>query len=74
MGEFKYSEWDGSQNLFDMDADELMDKVSNDIMSNSSLSDIMRRMMRNGMQDRQGRPARYAGNAPAAAPEKAGET
>jgi uncharacterized protein with von Willebrand factor type A (vWA) domain len=55
MGDFKYSEWDGSQNIFDMDADELMDKVSDDIMSNSNLSDIMRRMMRNGMQDRQGR-------------------
>ncbi|MBI2850824.1 MAG: VWA domain-containing protein [Chloroflexi bacterium] len=54
MGEFKYSEWDGSQNLFDMDADELMDKVGNDLMSNENLADIMRRMMRNGMRNRQG--------------------
>ncbi len=54
MGEYRYSEWDGSQNLFDMDADELMDKVGDDLMSNENLSDILRRMMRNGMRNRQG--------------------
>src|SRR3990170_8920204 len=55
MGEFRYSEWDGSQELFDIDADELMDKVSDDLMSNQNLSDILKRMMRNGMQNRQGK-------------------
>lgn len=54
MGQFRYSEWDGTQNLFDMDADELMDKVGDDLMSNENLSDILRRMMRNGMRNRQG--------------------
>src|SRR3990172_5980822 len=54
MSEFRYSEWDGSQELFDMDADELMDKVGDDLMSNENLSDILRRMMRNGMRNRQG--------------------
>src|SRR4030067_74690 len=55
MGEFRYSEWDGSQELFDIDADELMDKVGDDLMSNQNLSDILKRMMRNGMQNRQGK-------------------
>ena len=55
MGEFRYSEWDGSQELFDMDADELMDKVGNDLMSNENLSDILRRMMRNGLRNQQGK-------------------
>ena len=55
MSEFRYSEWDGSQELFDMDADELMDKVGDDLMSNENLSDIMRRMMRNGLRNQQGK-------------------
>ena len=55
MGEFRYSEWDGSQELFNMDADELMDKVGDDLMSNENLSDIMRRMMRNGLRNQQGK-------------------
>src|SRR3972149_5839353 len=55
MSEFRYSEWDGSQELFNMDADELMDKVGDDLMSNQNLSDILKRMMRNGMQNRQGK-------------------
>ena len=54
MSEFRYSEWDGSQELFDMDADELMDKVGNDLMSNQNLSDILRRMMRNGLRNQRG--------------------
>ncbi|HLB28063.1 MAG TPA: hypothetical protein VJK47_02505, partial [Dehalococcoidales bacterium] len=53
--EFRYSEWDGSQEGFNLDADELMDKVGDDIMSNENLQDILRRMMRNGVRDRQGR-------------------
>jgi len=42
MSEFRYSEWDGSQELFNMDADELMDKVGVELVTvkSGALKDI----------------------------------
>jgi len=54
MGRFSYSEWDGTQNFGSLDADELMDKISRDLLSHGNLSDILRRMQRFGMQNSQG--------------------
>lgn len=55
MNIFRYSEWDGSQELFSLDADELMDKLSRDLLTHGNLSDILRRIQRTGLRDNQGR-------------------
>jgi uncharacterized protein with von Willebrand factor type A (vWA) domain len=51
----RYSEWDGSQNIFDADADQLMDELQKNIMQDGNLSRALRNMQRNGLQDNMGR-------------------
>ncbi len=55
MKTFRYSEWDGSQDLFDLDADELMDELGQNLMSYGDLSYSLRMMQRGGYRDSQGR-------------------
>ena len=51
---YKYSQWDGTQSVFDMDADELMDHMSNELLKHGDLWKALRDLMRRGVQDRQG--------------------
>ena len=51
---YRYSQWDGTQDLFDMDADELLDQLSNDLFQHGDMWRALRDMMRQGMQDRSG--------------------
>ena len=53
-GLYIYSRWDGTQNIFDMDAGELMDRLSNDLLNDGDVLRALRDLMRRGMQDRQG--------------------
>jgi uncharacterized protein with von Willebrand factor type A (vWA) domain len=55
MKTFRYSEWDGSQDLFDLDADELMDELGQNLMSYGDLSYSLRMMQRGGYRDSRGR-------------------
>ncbi|MFH0769367.1 MAG: VWA domain-containing protein [Chloroflexota bacterium] len=55
MSIYRYSEWDGSQNLFDLDADELMDELGRNLMSYGDMSYVLRMMQRAGINSRQGR-------------------
>ncbi|MBI4283970.1 MAG: VWA domain-containing protein [Chloroflexi bacterium] len=55
MNIYRYSEWDGSQDMFDSDADELMNELGRQLMSDGDLSDALRQMQRSGMRDSQGR-------------------
>ena len=55
MNIFRYSEWDGSQDLFALDADELMDELERNLMSYGDLSYVLRLMQRGGIRDSQGR-------------------
>jgi len=55
MSIYRYSEWDGSQDLFDLDADELMDELGRNLMSYGDLSYALRLMQRGGIRDSQGR-------------------
>jgi len=52
---YRYSEWDGSQELFGSDADELMDELGRQLMSYGDLSYALRLMQRFGLRDGQGR-------------------
>lgn len=55
MGIFRYSEWDGSQNIPDLDKDELMDELAKSLMQDGNLSYGLWRMQRQGFSGRQGR-------------------
>ncbi|MFC1948981.1 VWA domain-containing protein [Chloroflexota bacterium] len=55
MSIYRYSEWDGSQDIFNLDADELMDELGRNLMSYGDLSYAMRLMQQRGFQDDQGR-------------------
>ena len=51
---YRYSRWDGSQQIFDLDADELMDKLSDELLKDGDLMSALRELLRNGMQNREG--------------------
>lgn len=55
MSVYRYSEWDGSQGLFELDADELMAELGHKLMSYGDLSYVLRLMQRGGIIDSQGR-------------------
>jgi uncharacterized protein with von Willebrand factor type A (vWA) domain len=55
MGEYLYSEWDGTQDIFDLDADALMNELERNLMSHGDLSYALRQMQRGGLRDSQGR-------------------
>jgi len=55
MGRFRYSEWDGTQDVFELDADALMEELGRNLMSYGDLSYALRLMQRGGLQDSQGR-------------------
>ena len=45
---FRYSRWDGSQQLADLDADDLLAAMSDDLMSDGDLWNALRRMFQRG--------------------------
>jgi uncharacterized protein with von Willebrand factor type A (vWA) domain len=52
---FKYSRWDGTQVGFDLDADALLEEMTDDLLYHGDLNAALRRMMQQGFRDRQGR-------------------
>jgi len=55
MRTYRYSEWDGTQDIFELDKDELMDELGRNLMYDGNLSYILWKMQRQGIRDRQGR-------------------
>ena len=51
-GSYVYSLWDGTQQVFDIDADSLLDKLSDELMSQGDVLKALRDLLRNGIQDR----------------------
>ena len=51
---YRYSQWDGSQRIFEFDADQLMDLLSEDILNHGDVMQALRDLMRQGVQDRDG--------------------
>jgi uncharacterized protein with von Willebrand factor type A (vWA) domain len=51
MGNFLYSEWDGSQELFDLDTDQIMDQIGKQIFRHGNLSQALRALQRYGLRD-----------------------
>ncbi len=50
----RYSRWDGSQQLFGLDADELMEALSDDLIDDGDLWRALQRMLRRGAENEQG--------------------
>ncbi len=55
MGTFRYSEWDGSQDVFDLNPDRLMDELERRLMTYGDLNYALRLLQRGGLRDEQGR-------------------
>ncbi len=51
----RYSRWDGTQVGFDLDADALLEEMTDDLLYHGDLNAALRRMMQQGFQDREGR-------------------
>jgi len=51
---FRYSRWDGSQRLDDLDAESILDTLSDDYMRHGDLRRALERLMRDGFTDRDG--------------------
>ena len=51
---YHYSRWDGTQSIFDVDADELMDLLSDDVLNQGYIMQALRDLFRQGMQNRDG--------------------
>lgn len=50
----RYSQWDGSQQLPDLDADDLLEAMSDDLMSDGDVRSALRRMLQGGVKDPDG--------------------
>ena len=48
--EARYSQWDGSQTVPDLEADEILDALADDLMSEGDLAAALRRLMERGWQ------------------------
>jgi len=51
---FTYSRWDGTQTGFEFDADAAFDELTDELLYHGDVSAALRRMMQEGMQDRNG--------------------
>ena len=54
MGSYRYSEWDGNQELFDLDADQVMSELGRLVSQYGDLSQALRALQRNGIRNSQG--------------------
>ncbi len=55
MLRFRYSNWDGTQEPFAIDPDQVMDELSHDLMNDNSVWRTLQRLLQRGMTDSGGR-------------------
>ena len=51
---YRYSHWDGTQQIFDVDAGDLMDQLSDELLKQGDMMQALRELFRKGMQNREG--------------------
>src|SRR5919112_999181 len=51
-GRFSYSRWDGTQVGFELDADSIMEEITDDLLYHGDLNAALRRMMQEGFRDK----------------------
>ena len=54
MINYRYSRWDGTQNPFNFDEDDIMEALSDDIIAHGDVNRALRNLFRQGMPDDQG--------------------
>jgi len=54
MTRLRYSRWDGTQVGFEVDADSVLDEITDDLLYHGDLNAALRRMMQSGFRDRDG--------------------
>ena len=54
MKSYRYSMWDGTQDISAVDADDLMDAMADDLTSHGDLNQALRNLMRRGMRGNMG--------------------
>jgi uncharacterized protein with von Willebrand factor type A (vWA) domain len=52
--QFRYSRWDGTQVGFDLDADAVLEQITDDLLYHGDLNAALRRLLQSGFKDRQG--------------------
>ena len=51
---YSYSQWDGTQRVFDLDEEQLMEELSNDLLSHGDVRRALRNLMQRGIRGREG--------------------
>src|SRR3546814_5905198 len=51
---FRYSKWDGAQVGFDLDAEAVLEEITDDLLYHGDLHAALRRLMQQGFEDRNG--------------------
>ena len=51
---FRYSPWDGTQRPFELDASDIMERLTDDLLYHGDLNAALRRMLQDGFNDRNG--------------------
>ena len=51
---YRYSQWDGTQEIFGLDAEELMDRLSEEVLEQGDVMRALRELLRQGYQNRDG--------------------
>ncbi len=51
---YRYSQWDGTQQIFELDADALMDQLSDQVLEQGDVMRALRELFRQGFQSRVG--------------------
>src|SRR5437588_453806 len=51
MLRYRYSEWDGTQEIPELDADDILESLSDDLMNFGDLQHALRNMMQRGMRN-----------------------
>ncbi|HET9732025.1 MAG TPA: hypothetical protein VFP54_05060 [Acidimicrobiales bacterium] len=54
MTRFRYSRWDGTQVGFELDADDVLEEITDDLLYHGDLNAALRRMLQSGFRDRNG--------------------
>ena len=54
MKSYRYSNWDGTQDIAAVDADDLMDAMADELTSHGDLNQALRNLMRRGMRGNMG--------------------
>ena len=54
MTTYRYSRWDGTQQVFELDEDDIMDSLSDDIMAHGDVNRALRNLFQQGLSDDRG--------------------